>query len=69
MIRLIEQFNGNDRWYLEALGAAMQESPHEYYPVIMSILGNAHKGEPCYQALVSLLWRLHPVEALPFFPE
>ena len=65
LLQLAEHYDGKDRWYLEALGAAMQ--PHEslFYQELISRLNR--EGVPpdeWDQRLASLAWRLHPPEAV-----
>ncbi len=55
-------YEGNDRYYLEALGLAAEGKEEELYPILNTKLG----GEPLKwsQAFADLVWRLHPKAAV-----
>lgn len=62
IFQLVEGYNGRDRWYLEALGAAMDGKEEQIYPELMDRFGN----DPLRwdQRMANLTWRLHPVVSI-----
>jgi putative heme-binding domain-containing protein len=64
LLALAEQYDGKDRWYLEALGIGMEGKESALY----SRLREAFPGD-WNPVLGKLLWRLRPPEALPFLAE
>lgn len=65
LLALAEGYNGEDRWYLEALGKSLEGSEPDFYPVMMEKL-NARNISPAKwdERVASLVWRLHPAEAV-----
>ncbi|MEO5998132.1 MAG: PVC-type heme-binding CxxCH protein [Chitinophagaceae bacterium] len=66
LIKLAKSYDGKDRWYLEALGMAMEGRQVEMYTILKQVMGNTPPAE-WSQAFADLTWRLHPaiaVEAL-----
>ena len=62
LLKLAEGFDGEDRWYLEALGTGCEGKEDELYPAILGRLGaRPLDWTPSFAALV---WRLHPRHAL-----
>ena len=65
VMTLIEGYDGQDRWYLEAIGSAMDGKEEEFYPLLLKKYG---KDPLKWDArMASLVWRIHPrpsVEAL-----
>lgn len=64
-LALAEQYDGQDRWYLEALGLALAGKEAQAYPLLQASLG----GEPLRWSpqFEGLAWRLHPVAAVDAF--
>jgi putative membrane-bound dehydrogenase-like protein len=65
ILRLVDGYDGVDRWYLEALGSAMEGNESVFYADLLKRLNPgqvpADKWDP---KLASLVWRLHPAEAV-----
>lgn len=62
LLTLAEQYDGKDRYYLEAFGSAAEGKEEELYPVLVSKLGSDPlKWSP---AFADLIWRLHPKAAI-----
>ncbi len=65
LLKLIKQYDGQDRWYLEAIGAACDGHAEELYPEIKTLFGgDTQKPEEWNTQLASILWRLHPAAAI-----
>ena len=65
LLQLAERHDGKDRWYLEALGAAMEPHASVFYSELVPRLNK--RNTPADQwddRLASLVWRLHPPEAV-----
>ena len=60
MVQLATQYDGKDRWYLEALGIAGRGREDALYPRLKS--ENADKSNALFDQLI---WRLRPRTALP----
>jgi len=60
---IASKYPGNDRWYLEALGAAMDDHAGYWY----GYLKNSFGSDPTRWSaqMADFAWRLHPVEAVP----
>ncbi len=67
LLRLMQQYDGEDRWYLEACGAAAENDAGKWYPEIIKIFGNDAPGSAGYKKMINLLWRLHPAESVNLF--
>jgi putative membrane-bound dehydrogenase-like protein len=67
IVDLASQYDGKDRYYLEALGQAALGKEEALYPVLDAKLG----GEPLKwsTAFADIVWRLHPKAALPALKE
>ncbi|MDP4251616.1 MAG: c-type cytochrome [Bacteroidota bacterium] len=65
LLKLIEQYDGKDRWYLEAIGSALEGNENEIYPEIRKIF-NPENYSPVKwnEKLSSITWRLHPSKAV-----
>lgn len=62
VVELASQYDGTDRYYLEALGLAMTGKEEEIYPLLNKKLGGeALEWEPVFEDIV---WRLHPKAAV-----
>ncbi|GEO05201.1 hypothetical protein AAE02nite_28650 [Adhaeribacter aerolatus] len=62
-VELASQYDGQDRYYLEALGLALMGKEEKIYPVLQAQLG----GQPLSWSprFADLTWRLHPKAAIP----
>lgn len=62
-VDLASQYDGQDRYYLEAIGLALTNKEEKIYPVLQAQLG----GEPLSwnPRFADLAWRLHPKAAIP----
>jgi len=60
---LASQYDGTDRYYLEAIGQAALNKEEQLYPMLDSKMG----GDPLKwsPAFAGIVWRLHPLSALP----
>ena len=68
LLKLMEKYDGQDRWYLETLGSACEGHEEELYPEIKTRFGGDNqKPEEWNEQLASILWRLHPAAAVPDF--
>ena len=68
LLKLIEKYDGQDRWYLEAIGSACDGHAEELYSEIKKLFdGDKQKPEEWNAQLASLMWRLHPTAAIPDF--
>ena len=67
LMDLVERYDGQDRWYLEALGTAMEGKEAEIYPTIKASLGS----DPLTWSpqMAHLAWRLHPRSAVGDFEQ
>ncbi len=63
LVELASQYDGKDRYYLEALGLAMSGKEEKIYPILEKKLG----GEPLNWSpgFEDIVWRLHPKAAIP----
>lgn len=64
LLELIKQYDGEDRWYLETLGASLKGHESDIYPEIVKIFGEGKEPSAWNRKMVSLAWRLHPPEAI-----
>lgn len=62
ILKLIDGYDGQDRWYLEALGTAMDGKETAMYPLLKAHLGN----DPLIWSakMANLAWRLHSIDAV-----
>ncbi len=68
LLKLIETYDGQDRWYLEAIGAVADGHAEELYPVLKTLFnGDKQKPEDWNAPLTTLMWRLHPATAINDF--
>lgn len=63
ILKLIDRYDGNDPWYLEALGMAMDGKEATLYPEMLATFGN-EKPEVWSEAFAKLVWRMHPPQAV-----
>lgn len=65
LLTLMEGYDGNDRWYLETLGTAFQGHESEIYPEILTRFNARQvRSDQWDDRLASIVWRLHPPEAV-----
>ena len=65
LLQLAAQYDGEDRWYLEALGAAMDPHASVLYAELKSLLNTkGSRADEWNEQLADLAWRLHPPEAV-----
>ncbi|HLL42114.1 MAG TPA: PVC-type heme-binding CxxCH protein, partial [Segetibacter sp.] len=64
LIELIKRYDGEDRWYLETLGADLMGHESKIYPEILQIFAQDKPATEWNQQMTSLAWRLHPPEAV-----
>ena len=65
LLLLVDGYDGKDRWYLEALGSALEGHGSEVYPSILQKFGGRKTDASQWkEPLASLVWRLHPAEAV-----
>lgn len=64
-LQLARKYDGNDRWYLETLGSAMDNDPEYWFTILKDSLFTGSTPSAWGSAMASLTWRLHPVAALP----
>jgi len=63
LLELIKRYEGNDRWYLETLGAILKGHESDIYPDIEKLFSNGASAASWNQPMIDFAWRLHPVEA------
>lgn len=66
LLSIAAQYDGRDRWYLEALGAAMDAAAGEWYDELKILLLEKNKQPPSKwnKKMADFAWRLHPGNAL-----
>jgi hypothetical protein len=60
LLELIKRYDGEDRWYLETLGSALQGHESEIYPAVVKMFGEGKPAAQWNKQMVNLAWRLHP---------
>lgn len=64
LLELLDGYDGEDRWYLEALGSALEGHESELYPeLIRRFHASGQPPDKWDERLAGLIWRLHPPEA------
>ncbi len=61
LLKIAEGYDGMDRYYVEAFGIGCTDKEDKIYALLKKIMGSK-KYQPRYSGLV---WRLHPVQAIP----
>ncbi len=61
---LIKRYDGEDRWYLETLGAGLKGQESKIYPDILQMFAQNEPATEWNRQMGSLAWRLHPKEAI-----
>ena len=64
LMELVKQYDGEDMWYLNALGDAMFGHEAEVYPEIKQLLASDKTPVEWNKKMSMLAWRLHPAVAL-----
>lgn len=65
LLTLAEGYDGTDPWYREALGGAMDSHRSVFYHELLKLFGSEDTSPEQWNAtLASLVWRLHPPEAV-----
>jgi hypothetical protein len=65
LMSLASQYDGNDRWYLEALGSAMEADAGLWYKELKILLGEENNRSTQWKKpMVDFAWRLHPAIAI-----
>lgn len=65
LLELCKQFDGNDIWYLNALGDALQDHGEKVYPILQQYFAANQKPAQWDERMSRFAWRLHPEVALP----
>ena len=61
---LIRQYDGDDRWYLNAISMGLQGHEDEIYPAIRQLLAPGKSPAGWDSKMTDWAWELHPVAAL-----
>lgn len=64
LLELIRRYNGQDRWYLETLGSALEGYEADIYPEILTIFSEGKPASKWNQQMAQFAWRLHPPAAI-----
>ena len=66
LLSLAQQYDGEDRWYLETLGAAMDSNSAQWYDTLKQHLLTPAQQKPLLwnKQMADFAWRLHPVNAM-----
>ncbi|CAN5283496.1 hypothetical protein BH23BAC3_BH23BAC3_22680 [soil metagenome] len=64
ILELIRGYDGEDRWYLYALGIALDGKEEEFYPVLKEGFAGNNSPEEWPQIVADLAWELHPRAAI-----
>jgi putative heme-binding domain-containing protein len=67
LLQLVKQFDGEDRWYLETLGANLHGHEADIYPAVVQFFGQGRPATQWNKQMMWLAWRLHPSEAAKDF--
>lgn len=62
LLTLVQGYDGRDRWYLHALGIALEGKAEAFYPALLAHF-KAGSPETWPQPLANLIWELHPAAA------
>jgi putative membrane-bound dehydrogenase-like protein len=63
LIKLGKQFDGSDRWYLEAFGLASVTHEEEMYNIMRNELEQNNSAVEWRKPMSMIAWRLHPASA------
>jgi len=66
LLSVAAKYNGEDRWYLEALGSAMDADAAFWYDEMKMLLAEKNTQSPVNwnKKMADFAWRLHPVNAV-----
>ena len=64
LLQLIKSYDGEDRWYLETLGACLKGHEAAIYPELVQLYGENKPATQWNKKMAALAWRLHPAAAI-----
>jgi putative membrane-bound dehydrogenase-like protein len=66
LLSLASNYDGEDRWYLESLGSAMDTDAGKWYEEIKLLLAKNNTEPPSQwkKTMADFAWRLHPINAV-----
>ncbi|HET9277039.1 MAG TPA: c-type cytochrome, partial [Flavitalea sp.] len=64
LLELIKRYNGDDRWYLETIGSALEGHEPDIFPDIRTIFSEGKPASKWNKQMVHFAWRLHPSAAI-----
>jgi putative heme-binding domain-containing protein len=64
LLTIAQRYDGNDRWYLEALGIGCEGKEEAMYAALMAKLGDKDPLK-WSDTFANIAWRLHPPSAVP----
>ena len=66
LLSIATQYNGNDPWYLETLGSAMDADAQKWYNELLSTFYPNQPDSPLKwnKQMVDFAWRLHPLNSV-----
>lgn len=64
LVELLKQYDGNDKWYLNAVAAACADHEEELYPEIVQLISGGAAPDQWDTKMSNIAWELHPVAAL-----
>jgi putative heme-binding domain-containing protein len=64
LLELIKKYDGEDRWYLETLGSALQGHESDIYPEIQKLFAEGKPAPQWNRQMSDFAWRLHPAAAV-----
>lgn len=64
LMELLRQYDGNDKWYLNAVAAAFARHEEEMYPQIVQLISGGAMPDQWNTKMSNIAWELHPVAAL-----
>jgi putative heme-binding domain-containing protein len=67
LLTIAKQYDGEDRWYLETLGAGMQKEAENWFADLVTSSNIPPSKWNAFAA--NFAWRLHPVTAIPSIAE
>lgn len=59
MLTLVDGYDGEDPWYLSALGISLEDKEEAFYPLLLKHFDNP-EPEAWPKTLAALVWELHP---------
>lgn len=65
LLELCKQYDGSDRWYLNALADALKGQEEEVYPLLKELLAAKRDAGSWDDRMSKFAWVLHPEGALP----